>query len=230
MTLDHQETQQGRTSLQRQVTLKHASVSPQDELVSYVVSNLQDCNDHVQETLDMIRHRLQSLDTSRTASMMLYSTALYTPTYYHLFRWYDRVFSATPAGISARVFCTFLSSIPNNTLFFTYGAYWHAMTEWWVQVREDMQNKESDSLLSNLMCINTVLQAHPFDWQGASMAAQDKVSRELVSTTYTSALVWIPVNTLNFCLVPPHVRPLMLAVAAGFWNCYMSLVAHKDNK
>ena len=58
--------------------------------------------------------------------------------------------------------------------------------------------------------------------------ARLKIERELLTTVKSSATVWIPINVINFAVVPPHLRPFGLSFFSVFWNCYLSLVQHRD--
>lgn len=49
-----------------------------------------------------------------------------------------------------------------------------------------------------------------------------------LDTVKMSAIVWIPLNTANFALVPPHLRVLVAQTAAVLWSTFLSIVAHRD--
>jgi protein Mpv17 len=48
-----------------------------------------------------------------------------------------------------------------------------------------------------------------------------------LETVKMSAMVWIPLNTANFALVPPHMRVLVSQMAAVLWAAFLSIVAHR---
>jgi len=68
----------------------------------------------------------------------------------------------------------------------------------------------------------------PFDMDMLLSKARLKIETELVSTVKTSAQIWVPINFFNFTLVPNHLRPFGLLFFSVFWNCYLSLVQHRD--
>mmetsp|Transcript_2259 Transcript_2259/g.3167 ORF Transcript_2259/g.3167 Transcript_2259/m.3167 type:complete len:212 (-) Transcript_2259:248-883(-) len=64
-------------------------------------------------------------------------------------------------------------------------------------------------------------------FEGAYEKTQRKVEEEYVTTCINSASLWVPVNTLNFWIVPIPYRVLASCVVSTFWGCYLSLVQHK---
>ena len=68
----------------------------------------------------------------------------------------------------------------------------------------------------------------PYDLDMLLSKARLKIETELVSTVKTSAQVWVPINFVNFAFVPNHLRPFGLLFFSVFWNCYLSLVQHRD--
>lgn len=67
-------------------------------------------------------------------------------------------------------------------------------------------------------------------WTTIADKIQEKWSSDLGSTVQTSASVWVPFNTLNFSLIPPHLRPLCMMTMSAGWNFYLSLVQHKEDQ
>ena len=68
----------------------------------------------------------------------------------------------------------------------------------------------------------------PYDLDMLLSKARLKIETELISTVKTSAQVWVPINFVNFAIVPNHLRPFGLLFFSVFWNCYLSLVQHRD--
>lgn len=58
--------------------------------------------------------------------------------------------------------------------------------------------------------------------------AKLKIEAELWPTIVNSAKVWVPAHLVNFTVVPVHFRPVTISVVSIFWNCYLSLVQHRD--
>ena len=50
---------------------------------------------------------------------------------------------------------------------------------------------------------------------------------DLLGVLQASAYTWIPVNILNFCVMPPNFRILVTSTVSTAWNGYLSLVNHK---
>lgn len=68
----------------------------------------------------------------------------------------------------------------------------------------------------------------PYDSDMLLSKARLKIETELISTVKTSAQIWVPINFVNFAFVPNHLRPFGLLFFSVFWNCYLSLVQHRD--
>lgn len=59
---------------------------------------------------------------------------------------------------------------------------------------------------------------------------EEKVSTHFLPTVVRSASVWIPVNLVNFHLVPRDYRTTMGASVGLLWNVYMSLIQHSEGE
>eukprot|EP01121_Diplochlamys_sp_Union-15-3_P003421 TRINITY_DN1328_c0_g1_i4.p1 TRINITY_DN1328_c0_g1~~TRINITY_DN1328_c0_g1_i4.p1 ORF type:complete len:203 (+),score=22.46 TRINITY_DN1328_c0_g1_i4:40-648(+) len=55
-----------------------------------------------------------------------------------------------------------------------------------------------------------------------------KIKRELIPTAIESLKVWVPVQYINFKLVPPHLRVLFGNLVALGWNAYFSIISNKN--
>ncbi len=65
------------------------------------------------------------------------------------------------------------------------------------------------------------------DWADVRIECADQLRRELPTVLTASFCLWIPINTINFAAVPPHLKiPFISAVSAG-WGGYISHVAHR---
>jgi len=68
-----------------------------------------------------------------------------------------------------------------------------------------------------------------FDWEAAWSKIVQKWREEMLYTTQASASFWIPFNSINFSLVPVHLRPLTQCGAGVGWNCFLSLAQHRSS-
>ena len=73
------------------------------------------------------------------------------------------------------------------------------------------------------------LQPNPFETMDV---CKDLVKRKFeiqyIPTIQRSALLWVPVNFLNFALIPMEYRMLCGSSVSFIWNVYLSLVQHTD--
>ena len=70
-------------------------------------------------------------------------------------------------------------------------------------------------------------QALPFDSAVCAEKVRRKLEDDLVPLLQTSAVVWLPVNTAAFYVVPARLRPVFLSTVAVLWGTYLSLVQHR---
>jgi hypothetical protein len=169
-----------------------------------------------------ISNELRSLDFFRTGTMVVWAVAFYTPFFVMLYKAFDLLLPkrVTPMTVSARTGLSLLVSIPVNAAFFCYGSSIHHLTEW-ITLLQEWHYKFPDASMT------TVFQEIPFDFEVAWSTARLKLEAELVRTMKASACFWIPINLVQFSVVPPHLRPLGLMVCSTFWNCYLSLAQHR---
>ena len=75
------------------------------------------------------------------------------------------------------------------------------------------------------------LALHPRPFQSMDVC-RDLIKRkfeiQFLPTIQRSALLWVPVNYLNFCFVPMEYRMLCGSSVSFLWNVYLSLVQHTD--
>lgn len=177
--------------------------------------------------LDVIREELSFWDPKRTMTMAAWSVCLYTPFYIGLYRLYDRYLpKQTPASIAARVALSFLTSIPVNAAFYTYGAAAHHTMEW-MDSRKKLQ-VELEELGLDYVSAYQAATSIPYPEEAFWAKAQHKLETELHNTVVTSGSCWIPFNLFTFTMVPSHLRPISLMVFSAFWNCYLSLSQHRE--
>ena len=176
-------------------------------------------------------------DKSRTAKMAAWSF-LFTPVYVGIFKMYDRYLpKKNLPSIAARVCCSFLSSIPINFVFYTYGTSVEHTAEWYEERRQqrtlrlDRQQREKTILqtdTSSVFSSETTTLDVPYRFDKLVEKTQRKLEAEFVTTIKTSAAFWIPTNFLSFTIVPSHIQPLNLMFLSVFWNCYLSMSQHRE--
>ena len=165
-------------------------------------------------------------DKSRTAKMAAWSI-LFTPFYVGIFKMYDRYLpKKNLPSIAARVGCSFLSSIPINFAFYTYGTLIEHTMEWY-------EERKGQRALQMLLEQQEEPKAHkivkvPYRFDNFVEKTRRKLEAEFVTTIKTSAGFWIPLNFLSFSIVPSHIQPLNLMFFSVFWNCYLSMSQHRE--
>mmetsp|Transcript_5025 Transcript_5025/g.9694 ORF Transcript_5025/g.9694 Transcript_5025/m.9694 type:complete len:318 (-) Transcript_5025:14-967(-) len=204
----------------------------------------------VDRIVGSIRQSIERNDWIRTTSMGLWSVLFYTPAYMALYAAFDRVFKArTPLAVGARVAGALVYSIPVNALFFVYGTSVHHTMEWYglwdslladaeeeadwtMNTSSDNDGDDADATADQKTGRNFFLplpeRPPPYDVEMMLSKARLKIETELISTVTNSAKMWIPINIVNFAVVPNHLRPFGLLFFSVFWNCYLSLVQHRD--
>lgn len=204
----------------------------------------------VDRIVGSIQQSIERNDWIRTASMGLWSVLFFTPAYMALYAAFDRVFKTrTPLAVGARVVGAVLYSIPVNALFFVYGTSVHHTLEWyglWDSLLADAEEEadwtintsdndyddDDDATADQKTRRNFFLplpeRPPPYDVEMMLSKARLKIETELISTVTNSAKMWIPINIVNFAVVPNHLQPFGLLFFSMFWNCYLSLVQHRD--
>lgn len=66
------------------------------------------------------------------------------------------------------------------------------------------------------------------NWAAVTAAGLGQARRELPRMIGNSFLLWVPVNTLNFAFVPPHLKVPYSSAVSVLWGGYLSFVAHRD--
>jgi hypothetical protein len=172
---------------------------------------------------ESLHNELRSLDFFRTGTMVVWAVAFYAPFFVIVYRMFDRLLpkGVTLMTVSARTGLSLLISIPVNAAFFCYGSSIHHLTEW-ITLLQEWHYKFPDASMKE------VFQEIPFDFEVAWSTARLKLEAEFVRTVKASGCFWIPINVVQFSVVPPHLRPLALMVCSTFWNCYLSLAQHRS--
>ena len=161
------------------------------------------------------------LDGVRTSTMAFWAGVVQAPFFLMLYRLYDRILptAITPYAVGSRVALSFVTTIPFTAAFFGYGTFVHHL----------LYNDHNEICKErNISDDDDVGEEDNLFWTTVAHQIQEKWSKDLGSTLQTSASVWVPFNAVNFSLVPPHLRPLSMMAMSATWNCYLSLVQHKD--
>lgn len=199
---------------------------PQTSSTSSVESMFLEATDTIYRTL---REEIDSFgwDKSRTAKMAAWSI-LFTPFYLGIFKMYDRYLpKKNLPSIAGRVACSFLSSIPINFAFYSYGNFIEHTVEWYEERKEQraimMLSQKQEQPNGNHEMVDV-----PYRFDKLVERTQRKLEAEFVTTIKTSATFWIPLNFLSFSVVPAHIQPLNLMFFTVFWNCYLSMSQHRE--
>ena len=119
--------------------------------------------------------------------------------------WYRMLARRYPGEVFRWVAMTASLSIPFNAAFFAYST----AVEHTVESRQNRHGMSSN------------------DAPTLGDAVEAKLRARLFPTVATSLLVWVPVNTANFTLVPLHNRNLVASAFACCWNVFLSLQQHR---
>uniref|UniRef100_A0A7S2Y9B5 Uncharacterized protein n=1 Tax=Entomoneis paludosa TaxID=265537 RepID=A0A7S2Y9B5_9STRA len=163
----------------------------------------------------------------------------------------------TLAGVASRVGMSFVTSVPVNLAFFAYGCMAHHTADWATLVAEHYKEEELRHILlleeqrtevkedetgrkgmlaplssftpqmAMLATSSSRNDLPHFNWEEAWSKIRNKWESEMLYTTQTSASFWIPFNSVNFSLVPVHLRPVTQCAAGVGWNCFLSLAQHR---
>ena len=80
------------------------------------------------------------------------------------------------------------------------------------------------------LTFSTVLEAavHGRDVGAAVLLAKDRIRHNLFEIVGASAAFWVPLNALNFLVVPPALRPLPSIFGGVVWSAFLSFAGHRD--
>jgi len=207
-----------------------------DQIKETIMDTLDQLQEDCLETLDTLQAEFEFIDGWRVTTMVVWSGAIFTPIYVQIYRLFDYFLPhKTPISIFWRVVWSFIISIPMNAGFFSYGTFVHHTAEWMAMQREwQLELADMGISTDDLYDIFTNHQyrhygsVFPYDWKIMMATARLKLESELVQTVLDSGKIWIPINTINFTMMPPHLRPLVLLTFGLFWNAYLSLAQHRD--
>jgi hypothetical protein len=241
-TIDaEEESKRQSAEIKRRVTLKRYMTKPPRKLqedeekeegvfirirdVIYEKDFVHVWRDDLSSSMQLIKSELEDIDLVRSASMGFWAGFIVTPGFILLYGVLDRYLpKQTPFAIFCRVAATVIYSVPNNTAFFAYGTCVHHAVEWYdkkcVLMQEYQQNIENGQ--------DAELVLPDFDVEQMLETARMKIEVELVGTVVNSAKMWVPTHFVNFTVVPTHFRPFTISFVSIFWNCYLSLVQHRD--
>lgn len=180
----------------------------------------------VSSSIEWVKTEVEEIDLVRSASMGFWAGFVVTPGFMTLYKVLDRFLpKQTPFAVVCRVAATVVYSVPNNTAFFAYGTCVHHAVEWYdkksIIMQEHQQNIDKGGEAEHL--------EFP-DFCAADMIENSrmKIAAELWGTLVNSAKLWVPVHFVNFTVIPTHFRPFTISIVSIVWNCYLSLVQHRD--
>ena len=139
-----------------------------------------------------------SWDPFRTGTMVAWSVFAYTPFYVVLYRLFDRYLpKQTPTTIAARVFLSFVTSIPVNAAFYVYGSAIEATT-----TIQSSQEPPSETTDDNDDDVTTPNQQHesPKEKNWETMfyeSVKQKLTKEFPNTMVVSGSCWVPINLVR---------------------------------
>ena len=87
-------------------------------------------------------------------------------------------------------------------------------------------------LFAGFVAFKATLEAAASGEPGALAAVPAEVLQrwreDTVDAVLASAKLWVPINTLTFMCVPPHLRLLPTTAAGVVWSVYLSTTAHRS--
>jgi hypothetical protein len=210
--------------IQRRVSLKrYLSQDPNGKVKEY--NKISSHPDEEQNTIGNIERVLckevKNIDFVRSATMAGFGAAVATPGYMLLWRWADRMFpQKTALTVFYKVVLSALYSVPNNLMFFLYGTSVHYTIEYLGDYMRKAKEMEFDS--------ERVHNLPLYDIKQMLRNCRQKLDAEFQTTIVNSLKVWPLANGINFALMPSHMRPVFMNFISVCWNCYMSIVQHRD--
>eukprot|EP00127_Corallochytrium_limacisporum_P001521 Clim_evm6s63 gene=Clim_evmTU6s63 len=141
-------------------------------------------------------------DAKRTLNLSFFGACVYSPVFFASFKYLDRRFPGTsPRAVACKVASIALVSAPLiNTSFFAFAELGDHI----------LRRKPAD-----------------YDFELVKTRVMRKWSTDLYDVIINSTKVWVPFNTFNFLLAPPHLRVAFSSVVALMWNAYLSLVQYR---
>lgn len=207
-------------SCEEQIIFDHVGKENSKNLQSTIKLEAQDLAEKIQK---LLQNEVNDIDWVRSGSMGVWATCFLTPGFMWLFKTFDKYLPhKTPFSIACRLVGAFLWSIPNNTAFFAYGTCVHHTIEWWDETQL-IKTKMAEGLHEN-----EDMTLPDFRFEDMISNIYKKLDAEIVTTIKNSARLWIPVNFVNFTVIPAYLRQVTMSGVSLVWNCYISLVQHRD--
>jgi protein Mpv17 len=151
--------------------------------------------------------RSPAIDTTRSFVMTTWNAFIFSPTFFFWFGFLDRCFpGASPANVAKKVLVNqVLITIPINA-----GALGYSVAA---------EN-----------ALHATIGGRKWDMERVASEISTRWNGDLQRLFVGSACIWIPVNTLNFLFVPPHLRVLPTILVSCVWNTFLSLTAHRTQE
>eukprot|EP00040_Diaphanoeca_grandis_P000538 m.15728 g.15728 ORF g.15728 m.15728 type:complete len:264 (-) comp10717_c0_seq1:64-855(-) len=173
------------------------------------------------------------LDLVRSTVAMTWNACVFSPTFYYWFRFLDGKFAGTALkSVAAKVLINQLViPLPLSAGFIAFSATFEPVmrhvfnqnsrhgSQQTPKTHDELTNRESATARST----PERLADH---WQDVSDEVYTRLYSDLGTVFTGSCALWIPVNTLNFLLVPAHLRVLPSILVSVGWMTYLSLTAH----
>ncbi len=151
---------------------------------------------------------VEGLSPLRTAIACGWNTALFTPIFLYWFRRLDTIFPGV--GISAVVKKVVVNqlviTVPINGGFLAYTTAVEQLFAGGLPSRKNLVNFNFDLVRDRISL---------------------QIREDLIDIFKRSCMLWLPVNFLNFLLVPKTFRVLPTIAASTCWSVYLSLAAHQ---
>jgi hypothetical protein len=217
------ETFHHSVKVQRRVSLRrYLSQDPNGKVGEYSkMSSHSDEELKAKETIERVMKEIQNIDFVRSATMAGFGALVATPGYMILWRWADRMFpQKTALTVFYKVVLSALYSVPNNFMFFLYGTSVHYTIEHLGDYIRKTKGMDVDG--------QELQPLPPYDIKQMIYNCRKKLDAEFQNTIFNSLKVWPLANGINFALMPSHMRPVFMNCISVCWNCYMSIVQHRD--
>lgn len=75
--------------------------------------------------------------------------------------------------------------------------------------------------------VENSLKSSKIDLNKSKNEIKSKLKDKYFKTVLYASIFWIPLNILNYWLVPPAQRVICVFLIVSVWNCYLSLIQHQ---
>eukprot|EP00041_Stephanoeca_diplocostata_P005034 m.54948 g.54948 ORF g.54948 m.54948 type:complete len:217 (+) comp15531_c0_seq4:211-861(+) len=173
-------------------------------LVMLVGDGLAQTFEKVENPSDLEGILQTQFDTKRSITAATWQSCFFAPTFFFWFRWLDARFpGASIRAVVAKVVVNqAVITFPINAGYIGYTV-----------TVENMLHNGGDRHKSP---------------QGVWDEIAARLKRDIGTIAINSCFLWLPVNTLNFLFVPPHLRVLPSVLTSVAWSTYLSITAHND--